>query len=275
VVLNDVSRKQAFLTHLSVSMIIFFVLLYLIAFEWFPSFYYRLDDGYMGTAVIFFVDVVLGPGLTLLAFKPGKPGLKFDMAAIIVFQLIALSWGIKSVYEDRPAVTVFYDGRFLALTQTVSEGVDQEKINAGMSGDQKLAYLHSPENYNEKSKFMLEAYRQGVSAEYYYGARFEPVDEMNVKKILEYKLELDDLKAEHPDNAKVLSEYFESRPDYLEKYSFYPIRSRFNSGVAVFDPVALRVVDVIYVTTYMFAKAPDLGARGLGLTETGEPLGEE
>ena len=45
---------------------------------------------------IFLVDVVLGPGLTLMVFKPGKPGLKFDMAAIVVLQMVALSWREKN-----------------------------------------------------------------------------------------------------------------------------------------------------------------------------------
>jgi hypothetical protein len=29
----------------------------------------------------------------------------------------------------------------------------------------------------------------------------------------------------------------------------------------------MRVIDVIYVTTYLFAKAPELGARGFNLSE--------
>ena len=275
VVFNDISRKQAFLTHLSVSLVIFLVLIYLIAFEWFPSFYYRLDNGYVGTAIIFFVDVVLGPGLTLLVFKPGKPGLKFDLTAILIFQLIALTWGIKRVYEDRPAVTVFYDGRFLAMTQTVSRDVDQDRINRGRSGNQKLAYLDSPENYDEKSKFMFEAYRNNVSAEYYYGSRFVPIDEVNVKNIVEYKLSFDDIKKENPDNVSVLNRYFGSHPGYQDKYYLYPIRSRFNTGIAVFDPMATRIVDVLYIRTYLFAEKPDIGIMGLGLPEAEYPPDKE
>lgn len=274
-VFNDISRKQAFLTHLSVSMVIFLVLAYLITFEWYPSFYFMLDNGYMGIAVIFFVDVVLGPGLTLLVFKPGKPGLKFDLSAIIIFQLIALTWGIKSVYEDRPAVTVFYDGRFLAMTQTVSEAVDQGKISHGKSGNQKLAYLDSPENFDEKSKFMFEAYRHGVSAEYYYGSIFEPIDEGNVQNVLEYKLSLDAIKAENPVNAVALKKYIESHPGYRDEYYLYPIRSRFNNGIAVFDPKTIRVVKVLDIRTYVFAEKPDIGIKGPGLTEAEFPPDKE
>lgn len=256
-VFADISRKQAFLTHLSVSMTIFFVLLYLIAFEWYPSFYYTLDNGYMGTAIIFFVDVVLGPGLTLLVFKPGKPKLKLDLSIILILQLAALFWGIKSVYEDRPAVTVFYDGRFLCMTQTVARDVDVDRISQGKSGNQKLAYLHTPEAFDEMNEFMLEAYRHDVSAEYYYGSKFEPIDESNVQKIFEYQLSLDALKMEDSSNANVLNKYIETHPGYQESYYFYPLRGRFNSGIAVFDPMAMRILEVLDVRTNLFAEKPE------------------
>jgi len=274
-VFNDISRKQAFLTHLSVSMAVFFVLTYLIAFEWFPSFYYKLDNGYTGMAVIFFVDVVLGPGLTLLVFKPGKPGLKFDLMAIVIFQIVALSWGIKSVYEDRPAVTVFYDGRFLVMTQTVSKDIDQEKIKHGKSGSQKLAYLDSPENVYENSKFLIEASQHKVSSEYYYGSRFVPVDEVSVQKILEYKLRLDDVKEGNPDNVSLLDEYIESHPGYQKKYYLYPIQGRFNSGIAVFDPVVMKIIDVLDIRTSVLAERSVDDIKSLGLSETELPSNAE
>lgn len=147
-----------------------------------------------GTAIIIFVDVVLGPGLTLLVFKPGKPKLKFDMTLILVFQLVALVWGVKSVYEDRPAVTVFHDGRFFCMTQTVSKDVDVESISQGKSGNQKMAYLAIPESFDERGEFMREAYLHNVSSEYYYGSKFEPINENNINEILEYELSLSEVK---------------------------------------------------------------------------------
>ena len=100
-VFADITRKQAFVTHLSISMAVFFVLLYLIIFYWYPSYYFHVDGGYRGIATIFFVDVVLGPGLTLMLFKPGKRGLKFDMTVVVVLQITALSWGLNSVAKNK------------------------------------------------------------------------------------------------------------------------------------------------------------------------------
>lgn len=262
-VLADVSRKQAFLTHLSFSLVVFIVLLYFIALEWYPSFYYKLDNGYIGTATIFFVDVVLGPGLTLLVFKPGKPKLKLDITLILVFQLVALVWGVKSVYEDRPAVTVFHDGRFLCMTQTVAEDVDVERISMGKSGNQKLAYLAIPESFDERGEFMREAYLHNVSSEYYYGSRFEPINENNINEILEYELSLSEVKEENPENIDMLNSYIEKNPGFKSRYYFYPIRGRFNTGIAVFDPVAMRIIEVLDARSMLFAKEPEIDYQDL------------
>lgn len=251
---SDITRKQAFLSHLSVSMIIFLLLSYLILFQWYPSFYFDLDGGLRGITTIFIVDVVLGPGLTLLVFKQGKKGLKFDMTIVLLFQLVALSWGIKSVYEDRSAVTVFYDGRFLSMSHSVATEVDVEKISRGKSGNQKLAYLDSPKSFEQKSEFMREAYSHGTSAEYYYGARFEPVGENNVTEILEYQFNLDELMKENPANADVVNKYIETHPGYQDKYTFYPVNSRFSGGLAVFDHNQLKFIDVLAIRTALFAE---------------------
>lgn len=267
-VFADISRKQAFLTHLFFSLTIFFVVLYFIAFVWFPSFYYKFDNGYMGTAVIFFVDVVLGPGLTLLVFKPGKPKLKLDMSLILIFQLVALTWGINSVYEDRPAAAVFHDGRFLCLTETVARNVDVEKISQGKSGNQKLAYLELPQSFDERGEFMLEAFRNNMSAEYYYGSRFDSINKNNINEILKYDLDFSELMRENPENFDVINQYVETHPGYKARYYFYPIRSRFKTGIAVFDPEAMRIIEVLDLETTLYAQAPEIDYQDLDALKT-------
>ena len=159
-VFADVTRKQAFLTHLLISMGIFFVLLYLIIFKWFPSYYFHIDGGYRGIVTIFFVDVVLGPGLTLLVFKPGKPHLKFDMSVIVVLQIIALSWGIKSVYTERPALTVFYDGKFSCMNHSEVSEFNLKRLLLEDQTPPLLAVLPRPSTHQEYQDMMLEAFRQ-------------------------------------------------------------------------------------------------------------------
>jgi len=54
--------------------------------------------------------------MTLLVFRPGKRGLKFDLVAIPVIQVAALLYGVRIVYLAHPAYLVFVKDRFEVAT---------------------------------------------------------------------------------------------------------------------------------------------------------------
>lgn len=106
------TRLKAFLYHLLGSTIIAFFVIGLVFFVWYPS---PLHSATGVTAIfllLLIVDVVLGPLLTLLVFKPGKKSLAFDLSVIILLQLSALTYGLYTVAEGRPAWLVFSVDRF-------------------------------------------------------------------------------------------------------------------------------------------------------------------
>ena len=257
--ISDISRKQAFLSHLMLSSGIFVILSYLIVFEWYPSFYFEMDGGVLGISTIFFVDVVLGPGLTLLVFKPKKKSLKFDMSVIILCQIAALAWGIKSVYEDRPALTVFYLGKFTCMTQSYVKDVNMEDISKSVSGKQKLAYLKSPESPKEKFRFQFEAIANSSSEIYYYTSRFEPLNNSNVDDVLRYEMDWDALKRENEELYNSVFIYKDKHKMISEYYHYYPISSRFKNGIAVYDSREMKIVDIIKGGTRIRATIKEKG----------------
>ena len=74
-------RIKAFLIHLGISLVILFVLLYLLVFVWYPPPLFAADGGMQGLKIILGVDLVLGPLLTLMVYNPAKgwKRLKFDL----------------------------------------------------------------------------------------------------------------------------------------------------------------------------------------------------
>ena len=252
-VFAEVTRKQAFLTHLSVSMAVFFVLLYLIIFKWYPSYYFHIDGGYRGMATLFFVDVVLGPGLTLLVFKPGKPRLKFDMSVIIVLQIVALTWGLKSVFFERPALTVFYDGKFSCMNHSEVADFNLERLVLEDKGPPLLAVLPRPDTHNEYQQMMLEAFRQGSAEIYVFGEKLLPMDVAGTVHLMNYKLDVtssfvgsDEQKEKY---SKIWSDYLERNPDAISRYLYYPMSCRYQKVLAVFDPGSSEIVDYLPVYT--------------------------
>lgn len=67
------SRYLAAFYHLLISLVVFCFLAYLVVFVWYPEFFYSIDGGWEGMRIIIAVDLVLGPTLTLVVFKAGKP----------------------------------------------------------------------------------------------------------------------------------------------------------------------------------------------------------
>ena len=63
-------------------------------------------------SILVVVDLVIGPALTLVVFKPGKKSLKFDMGVIAAIQIAALVFGVASIYQARPVYFAFVIDRF-------------------------------------------------------------------------------------------------------------------------------------------------------------------
>jgi len=252
--LPEISRKQAFISHISISMLIFFVLFYLIVFEWYPSYYFFIDGGIRGILTIFFVDVVLGPGLTLFLFKPGKPRLKFDMSMVILFQLCALIWGVNNVYTERPSLTVFYNGQFNCLNQEDALSVDMKKVSVG--DNPVLAVLYRPDHIDDYLDMMYEAMRAGSGEVHYFGKDFRPVDNESIGHMLKFTLTVNrsSIKAIRQGESveeflNIWKRYVEGHPVSAEKFRFYPLDCRFGKALAVFDPETRKIVDTVPIST--------------------------
>jgi len=101
------TRFHAFSYHMTISLVIFFALSYVIVELWYPDFFFAIDGGWEGIQLIIGVDLILGPVLTLVVFKLGKPGLKFDLFCIGLLQMLCLSAGVYVVYSERPIFFIY------------------------------------------------------------------------------------------------------------------------------------------------------------------------
>jgi hypothetical protein len=109
-------RSGAFLVHLGISAVIFGALVALIVFVWYPGFFFEADGGWQGIRIVMLVDLVAGPLLTLIVYKPGKPRLRMDLTLIGLFQAACLIGGTWVVYDERPLALVYGDGKFFSMT---------------------------------------------------------------------------------------------------------------------------------------------------------------
>ena len=100
------SRWKAALIHLGISVLIAAVVAALLTFVWYPPPWLSADGGLRLLSLIVGVDVTLGPLVTLVVFRHGKPGLKFDLAVIGAIQSLALIYGLHTMLASRPVFLV-------------------------------------------------------------------------------------------------------------------------------------------------------------------------
>lgn len=113
---EKVTRWRASGIHLALSAAIAAVAFALMLLVWYPSPLFVAAGGSELLLLLVGIDVIVGPLITLLIFKPGKKGLKFDLFAIGAVQLAALVYGVSIVFLARPAFVVFVKDRFEVVT---------------------------------------------------------------------------------------------------------------------------------------------------------------
>jgi hypothetical protein len=113
---QKVTRWQASGVHLFISASIAAGALALMLLVWYPHPLFVAAGGNDLLFLLVGVDVVIGPLITLIIFKAGKKGLKFDLVVIGVLQMAALVYGVSIVYLARPAFIVFVKDRFEVVT---------------------------------------------------------------------------------------------------------------------------------------------------------------
>src|SRR4249919_365709 len=106
------SRWQASGLHLIISAAIAGAVIALMLSLWYPGPLFEAAGGNDLLVILIGVDVVVGPLITLVIFRSGKPGLKFDLSVIAALQIAALLYGMHAVFLARPAFIVFVRDQF-------------------------------------------------------------------------------------------------------------------------------------------------------------------
>lgn len=103
------TRWSASGLHLLISLLVGLGFVGLTLGVWYPGPLFEVSGAIGLLSILVPVDVVLGPFLTLLVYKRGKPSLAFDLAVIALLQTGALVYGAWTIAEVRPAYVVLFD----------------------------------------------------------------------------------------------------------------------------------------------------------------------
>lgn len=168
------SRWKAASIHLSLSLLIGLIAATVIFGVWYPPPFSQAAGGEKLILVMLGVDLMLGPLLTLLVYKHGKHGMRFDLAVIAVLQLSALAYGVSVVAGSRPAFVVGAIDRFVI-------------VSADALDDRDLADARQPE-YRYRSwsgPFIVNALRPEKTSER-NDLLFSGIDGKDIEKFPKY-----------------------------------------------------------------------------------------
>jgi hypothetical protein len=220
------TRFKAFLVHLGISAALFAALAAMVFFVWYPGFFFEADGGWQGLRIILLVDLVAGPLLTLIVYKPGKPSLRTDLTIIAVFQAICLAGGTWVVFNERPIALVYSDGAFFSMTAEDyrEAGVDPADLNHIPGPWPKRVAVVLPTDPAEQSDVRREAFgaRRGIRTltEYYVPLTRDTL------QIEREAVDIDKLK-ELDRGAGQLPAWLDRHGGDLADYAFFPFGTRY------------------------------------------------
>ena len=217
--------------HLSISIIIFIGVLYLILVEWYPEPFFTAEGGWQGIRLMAFVDLVLGPTLTLIVFNHTKKKLEIvlDLSVIVLIQIIALTWGGYTVYSKRPLAIAFYEFAFFTVTDDYYQiqGDSRPDFSLYSNSEPPMIAVRSPETEQEHQQFnKLTAMAVPIYAHSYL---YEPV-----KNQLEFiKTKQVDIEEVMYHNALMKEEILAMTNGDVSGYIFMPLQAKFHNVIIV------------------------------------------
>jgi hypothetical protein len=243
------SRWKASGVYLLLSVAVAGVVLVFSLTVWYP---WPLFEAAGGGGLIFIllgVDVVLGPFITLIIFKPGKKGLKFDLTVLASLQFAALVYGIHTVYLARPVYLVFTVDRFELVAAKDLDPQDLEKVTRDEFkrpplGRPRYAAAVSPGDPGERSK-ILDSALQGkdlqMYPQYYVPYEQEAQNALRRAKNLSIILERD------PGPVQL---YLNSAARSQESVKFLPLSAPKKDAAVLLDAVSGAPLEIVLVNPW-------------------------
>lgn len=158
------TKKRAFLIHFLVSLFLISLILAVVLAVWYPTPYFTVDGAQSILAILIGVDLVLGPLLTLIVYKPGKPSLTFDMSCIILVQLVALIYGVHVTYKRHPEFVVFAVDRFstVSLEEIDLQRLEHPTLKETLWDGPTLTQAFFPKDKEERKNLMFNVIFEGA-----------------------------------------------------------------------------------------------------------------
>jgi len=221
------TRLRAFSIHLVISVAVFLIFLSIMFFIWYPAPYFETNGGWIVLRILVGVDVVLGPLLTLILFKPGKAGLKFDMFCVVLMQLGALIYGGAIIYQQHPAFIVFGVDRFTSITAAEVEfdKLKYPELKRSTGSGPRLVQIRPPDDPKLRQELLFGVVLEGQKDLEFRAELYEPY-RPDLAHLQSRSIHLDQIAARDVVAKAAIAAFAEQHNGRLEDYFYLPLRGK-------------------------------------------------
>jgi hypothetical protein len=150
------SRFRAAFIHLLLSLIPISVVIGMVFLIWYPEPSLEVLGAASIMQLVVVVHLAIGPLLTLVVYKHGKPGLRFDLIVIVLLQIAALAYGSYRLYDEKPHYLVFTIDRleYVPLKQIDSSAIRYDELRSKSFAELILVFARPPEDPEEYQRYL-------------------------------------------------------------------------------------------------------------------------
>lgn len=235
--------------HLAASSLIALLSLVIIFFAWYPGALAEMQGVSQLVLILIGVDVVIGPLITTIIYRPGKKGLTFDLVVIAALQTVALLYGLKAIEGGRPAYVVFNVDRFDVVTVDEINAVSLAKVRPGLEVSwfgPRWVLANLPKDPKVREQLMLSAISGGADLpqmpEFFEAWSPESPAVRDSMHDLSELILLNDIK---PDDWRRKLRQWKGSESSL---AYIPIRANRQDGALIVDRGTLKPVQVTALT---------------------------
>ena len=205
--------------------------------------------GYEIFFLIVGIDVVLGPALTLVVFKPGKKGLVFDLAVIAIVQMSAFLYGVSTLLEGRPAYIAALGESFQVIqsSEITDTNLNKAKTTLPLWGPKLVGVKDPVDPLDISAAKSMESVGGGKGHMPHLHIPYADMKD----EILKHALDFDGLEKDNEDKKAEIQAWLKSNDCDEKTCKYQPIKIRVSTFPAVIDaktaaykgimPIALKL----------------------------------
>ena len=244
------AKLKAFAAHLSISVVVFVAIIAACMTQWYPPPYFWIDGGIQVTRLAAMVDIVLGPLLTLVVFRPGKASLRRDLAVIGIVQVAFLAWGVQVLHQERPLLSAFVGypaERFYPIPrQYIADSARPIDELVALSKERPaLVAIRMPADRAE-ARELVRVQLRGLPSVFRQTERYERLD-AHLNDVFLVSRSRERIRMVWPEAEARADAFAAERGRKFEDYAFVLVHGRFQTALLVLERPSGRYAGAVYL----------------------------